>query len=111
MPEKPFIAIGVTKDRAGVWAGHFGMAPFYFIYDQQGQLVEVRPNPHGAGSGQGHHDDPRLIARLLSDCRVFIGRRFGHESQHKLARNLGVQPVSTAAKTPGEAIQQFLGAE
>jgi len=108
MQNQPFIAVGVTQDQKRVWAGHFGMAPFYFIYDRQGQLKEIRPNPYGAGQGKGHHDDPRLIARLLPDCGVFIGRRFGHESQQKLVQNLGVQPLATEAPTPAEAIQDFL---
>jgi NitT/TauT family transport system substrate-binding protein len=108
MQGKSYIAAGVTKNQQRIWAGHFGMAPFYYIYDQQGQPVEIRPNPHGAGQGQGHHDDPRLIARLLSDCRVFIGRRFGQESQRKLAQNLGIQPFATDAKTPEEAIHYYL---
>ena len=107
------IAVGVNK--AGkIWAGHFGQAPYYYIYNSNGELIDKKINPHGAGQGHGHnHDDnqPILIKEILSDCKTFIGRRMGEGSKLKLAEKLGIETVLTEIKEPQEAVEQFLKGE
>ncbi len=109
--EKRYIALGVTRDGQMVWSGHFGIAPLYLIFDPEGNLVEKRPNPYGAGQGKKwqHHDDPELIAGLLPECDVFIARRAGEVSRRILAERLGVRVFITDAQVPEEAVEQFLG--
>lgn len=107
MSEK--IAVAVSEDET-LWGGHFGMAPVYYIYDRQGQLLEKRPNPYGARRGEKHvhHDDPQRIVKLLSDCRTFVGKRMGEASKQKLAQNLGVETFLIRAETPEKALQAYL---
>jgi hypothetical protein len=82
------------------------MAPWYYVFDRQGELVERRANPY-AQKGK-HHDDPVRIAALLPDCGTFIARRMGAQSRRRLAESLGVQPVLTEATDPHEAVRVYL---
>lgn len=104
---KPWIAVAITEDNR-MWGGHFGMAPYYALYDRQGNLVERRFNPHGAGHAHGHHDDPRRIVALLSDCGVFIGRRMGEASRRRLVTQMGVEAVLTTERDPQAAVRAYL---
>ena len=107
--QRTHIAIAVN-DAGALWGGHFGMAPAFQIYDPTGALVEVRPNPYGAGQGKKHthHDNPRLIIDLLPECAVFIGRRMGEDSKRKLAEKFGIDAILTIEKTPEAALQAYL---
>jgi len=107
--KRTLIAIA-TDGNGRLWSGHFGIAPLYLIYSPQGDLVEERQNPYGAGQGKAHqhHDDPRLIINLLSECAVFIGRRMGEESKRKLAQKFGIDAVLIDRKTPEEALRAYL---
>ena len=109
---RPYVAVAVDEN-GRMWGGHFGIAPVYAIYDREGRLREHRSNPYGARRGQKvtHHDNPRLIVALLSDCSVFIGRRMGEGSRRHLAEHLGVIPVLTRAKDPQEAVQAWLASQ
>jgi predicted Fe-Mo cluster-binding NifX family protein len=108
MTNRQYIAIGVDNE-GRIWTGHFGIAPNYLIYDQNGQMVEQRSNPYGAGQGRKkHHDNPRLIVDLLPDCGVFIARRMGGGSKRKLAQQLGITPVLTAEEKPEAALRAYL---
>ncbi len=107
MPDKPYLAVGVTED-GRVWGGHFGMAPFFALFDRQGNFVARRFNPHGAGHAHGHHDDPGLIVRLLHDCGVFIGRRMGEASRQRLVARWGIETVITTERDPQAAVQAYL---
>ena len=108
-PSRPYLAVAVDE-QGRLWGGHFGIAPVYYIYDRQGNLREKRPNPYGVRRGEKHthHDDPKRIVNLLSDCGVFIGKRMGETSRRRLAENLGVQPVLTRAQGPDEAVRAYL---
>jgi len=110
-PQRTLIAIA-TDGKGRLWGGHFGIAPVYLLYSPQGELVEERPNPYGAGQGgkHEHHDDPRLIIDLLPECAVFIGRRMGEESKRKLAQKFGIDAVLTTEKTPADALRAYLQA-
>jgi len=108
MREKNLVAIGVDRD-GQLWNGHFGMSPLYYLYDLDGNLVETRPNPYGAGGGtRHHHDNPRLIVDLLPECGVFIARRMGDDSKRNLAASLGIEPVITEEKEPQVALAAYL---
>ena len=105
------IAIGVNKaDR--IWHGHFGISPFFQVYDREGELVETRINPHGVGENHKHaHDEnqPRLIKEILHDCSTFIGKKMGEGSKLKLAEKLGIEPVLVEVNLPTEALNNYLG--
>jgi len=104
-----FIAIGVDE-QGQVWRGHFGISPRYQLFDRFGNLVEERKNPYGAGSGEkrAHHDNPKLIVDLLSDCNVFIACRMGDASKQKLVQSFGVKTVLTEEKDPQVALAAYL---
>ena len=108
MNDRRYIAIG-TNTEGSLWSGHFGMSPRFAIYSPTGELVEVRPNPYGAGNGPAaHHDNPRLIVELLHDCGVFIAQRMGDDSRRNLVERQGVRPVLTEAKTVEIALHAYL---
>lgn len=112
------IAVGTDK-HGRVWSGHFGIAPYYSIYNHDGDLLETRPNPQGAGSGvkvdhHHHHDDdhdhdddsgPRRVMQILPECKVFIARAMGHPD---VVRDLGIHPVLTKEKEPDAALRVYL---
>ena len=108
-PQRTLIAIAIDG-KGRLWGGHFGMAPVYYLYSPEGELVEERPNPYGAGHGHQHHDDPKLIIDLLPECAVFIGRRMGEDSKRKLAQKFDIDAVLTSEKTPEAALRAYLGA-
>ena len=105
MNEREMIALGVDNE-GQVWQAHFGMAPWYYLFDGQGELVERRTNPY-AQRGK-HHDDPGRIVALLPECSIFIARRMGGRSRRRLAESLGIQPVLTGATDPHQAVLAYL---
>jgi len=104
MQERNSIAIGVGTE-GKIWPGHFGMSPFYYIYDRQGNLLEKRPNPYAKLK---HHDNPRLIVDLLPECSIFIARRMGQESKQTLIKNLGIEAITTSEEMPETALKDYL---
>jgi len=110
MSKRTLIALA-TDGKGKMWGGHFGMAPVFILYSPAGDLIERRPNPHGAGYGHIHHDDPKLIIDLLPECAVFIGRRMGKDSKRKLAEKFGIDAVLTVEKTPQAALHAYLNPE
>ena len=105
MKERKYIAIGVHKDKKTVWPGHFGVSPFYYIYDFEGNLIEVKQNPYSKGQ---HHDDPNLIVNLLDECKVFIARQMGETSRKKLVENLNIETYLTKTREFEKALNEFL---
>jgi len=106
MNEREIITIGVDKE-GQIWKAHFGMAPWYYLFDRRGELVERRANPY-AQKGK-HHDDPVRIAALLPDCDVFITRRMGEQSRRRLTKSLGILTALTGATDPHQAVRAYLG--
>jgi predicted Fe-Mo cluster-binding NifX family protein len=103
------IAVGVD-DRGQIWSGHFGVAPYYRIYDRTGQSVERRLNPYGPNGDQhAHHGNPALVAELLPECSVFVGRQMGNKEC--LAKELGITPVVTGESDPDLAVRALLTGE
>ena len=105
------IAVGVGKTDK-MWKGHFGISPIYKVYTREGEFIEDRTNPHGAGKGHNHDhgdDQPKVIKDLLSDCTTFIGKQMGEESKLKLAKKLGIETVLYKIDDPIEALNTFLG--
>jgi len=104
---KDNIAVAVNKNTK-LWPGHFGIAPYYNIYDRNKNLIEKRLNPHG--SNHSHEDDnqPKMIKEILHDCNVFIGKRMGEKSKLKLAEKLGVTTILTKETDPVKAIEDYL---
>ncbi len=103
--ERKYIAVGVNKDEKTVWHGHFGISPYFFIYDFSGKFIEKRKNPYSRGQ---HHDEPKLIVEFLSDCSVFIAKRMGEESRKKLTEKLNIKAFLTPTKDVELAVKEFL---
>jgi predicted Fe-Mo cluster-binding NifX family protein len=101
------IAVAVDED-GKIWKGHFGIAPYYLIYDDEKTFAEKRQNPYGAASEKHtHHDNPKLIIKFLSDCKIFVGKRMGQESRIKLKQNFGIEPFITDIADPETALEQL----
>ena len=104
MTEQTYIAIAVD-DEGQVWKDHFGIAPYYYLYDRDGKLVEKRPNPHG-GETEQPHSSPRHITELLADCTVFIAGLTG--LYQEFVERTGVEVVTTDRRTPEAALAAYL---
>ncbi len=100
------IAVATDKDGKKIWRGHFGMSPFYTVFDEDGNFVEKRVNPY-AKEGK-HHDDPNLIVNLLSDVSLFIAKNMGHKSREKLTKELGVKSILVDLDNIDEALRYYL---
>lgn len=90
------------------------MSPVYYIYDENGILIDRRMNPYSAREGQEprkDHGNPQLIIDLLPECKVFIARRMGDVSKRALMTNMGVTPIITQEEDPDSALRAFLGAK
>ncbi len=110
MNKKNYIAVAVNKNEK-LWPGHFGIAPYYNIYDRDKNLVEKRINPHGSGHSRHSHEDdnqPKMIKEVLHDCDVFIGKRMGEKSKLKLAEKLGVTTILTKESDPLKALEEYI---
>ena len=106
MKEKRLIAIG-ADDEGRVWMGHFGISPYYLLYDAASTLHEKRLNPYGPKLGEHkHHDSPGQIVELLSDCSVFIGHKMGNKE--RLTEQYRITAVLTDERDPASALQEFL---
>ncbi len=101
------IAVGVDEN-GKIWKGHFGIAPYFYIYDANKNFVEKRINPYGtlAAGKHNHHDNPKLIIDFLKDCNVFVAKRMGQESIIKLEQNFGIRPVIVKTESIDEALAQ-----
>ena len=107
--EEKNIAVAVNKiDK--VWHGHFGISPFFQIYNREGELIEKRINPHGAGHSKLDHDEnkPLLIKEILDDCSVFIGKRMGEKSKKILLDKFYVETIFTDETDPEITVKSFL---
>jgi predicted Fe-Mo cluster-binding NifX family protein len=100
------IAVGVDE-KGKIWKGHFGIAPYFLIYDADKNFIEKRLNPYGtaAAGKHNHHDNPKLIIGFLDDCNVFVAKRMGQESQIKLEKNFGIKPVIVSTDNVDEALK------
>ena len=105
-----FIAVGVNKlDK--IWHGHFGVSPYFQIYNAGGELIEKRINPHGLGhQGKHTHGDEQhlLVKEILHDCKIFVGKKMGEGSQQKLSQKLGIETVLTEKTDPEEVVKEIL---
>lgn len=101
------IAIAVNKNDV-IWYGHFGISPYFLIYDNQGELLDKRINPHGVGNSVQHHDNPKLIIELLNDCNIFIGKRMGNKSKNKLVEKFNIKTILTEETKPDVFVASYL---
>jgi len=113
------VAIAVTSNANEIYPGPFGHAPFFAIYEKEGddwQRLELRDNPYKAleGGGKG-----RLLARLLADCDLWLAARFGHEHhQHEghdcdhehRGGGRGLPAERTRQVNPAASIEEILAA-
>jgi predicted Fe-Mo cluster-binding NifX family protein len=103
--DRVHIAVGVENAET-LWADHFGMAPFFAIYDRAGTLIEMRENPYsGAGHAKKHHGAPQQIVDLLPECGVFIAHSMGKRS---VVDENGIHTVITTEQVPLDALQAYL---
>ena len=105
--ERKYIAVGVDTNEK-IWKGHFGIAPYFYIYDEKKNFIEKRLNPYGqlAEGKHNHHDNPKLIIDFLNDCNTFVAKRMGQESKIKLQQNFGIRPVIVETESVEEALAQ-----
>lgn len=107
--------IAVGADKAGkLWSDHFGIAPYYLLFDDTGTCIDRRSNPyapHVDGTGT-HHGNPRLIIELLKGCTTWIGRRIGEggDARRYIAEEAGIEIVQTDRETITRAVQTYLTA-
>lgn len=107
---KKYIAVAINKGDK-IWAGHFGIAPYFLIFNEEGEIVDKKTNPHGAGAGHKHDhgdDQPILIKEILSECSIFVGKQMGEGSKKKLAKKLGIKTIITEKSDPQEIIKEIL---
>ncbi|WP_198014770.1 methyltransferase domain-containing protein [Hippea sp. KM1] len=102
------IAVATGKDKRSIWKGHFGMSPFYSIFDNDGNLIEQKENPYA--KGDKHHDDPNLIVNLLDNVYLFIAHNMGKKSREKLTKELGIKSLLVDTEDIYSAIDYFLQA-
>ncbi len=105
---RQYIAVATDKSGEKVWRGHFGMAPLYSVFDYDGNLVAVKENPYSGGDK--HHDNPALIAELLSDVETFIAYNMGENSRRRLIEEFNIEPVLVDFDRVDEAIEYFIEA-
>ncbi len=105
---KNLIAVATAKDKKSLWPGHFGVSPFYSIFDEEGNLIETRENPF---SKDKHHDDPFKVKEFLSDVSTFVGKNMGQKSRKKLTEKLKVRTMLVDAEDIYDAIKYYLDAK
>ena len=104
------IAVGINKANK-IWHGHFGISPYFQIYNREAEVVDKRINPHGAGNGHKHeHDDnqPFLIKEVLYDCNIFVGKQMGEGSKLKLSQKLGIETILTDKNDATEVVKEII---
>ena len=100
------IAIGVSEE-GKVWTEHFGIAPYFQIYDTGGRLLKTRPNPASMAENQEQdHSNPLHVEDLLNDCQVYIAGLTGHYLAFQERR--GIEVMTTAETDPLAALQAYL---
>lgn len=104
---KKNIAIAVNKNE-NIWYGHFGISPYFLIFDNSGKLNDKRINPHGAGHSQLYHDNPKLIIDSLNDCGIFVCKIMGEKSKNKLAEKFGIKTILTEEKDVKLFLKNYL---
>ena len=105
MKQKNLIAVGVDQNGL-VWNGHYGVSPQYYLFNSEGKQVEKRSNPHAVDEeGKQHHGKPELIAALLPECSVFIGRKMGHSDK---LMALGVKAITTEECEPKVSVLTYI---
>ena len=80
------IAIG-TIDGMKLQQGHFGMSPFFMIYeledDGKVRFIEKLVNPYSDPEVHKHAETSDIMG-VLSFVDVYIGKRMGKKSQHNI---------------------------
>ncbi len=128
----------VATDREKL-SSHFGEAPMFLIYEVEGadaRFLEVRENPvkdqpgyfhhhdhegghahggHGGGHGMGRGDGQgrgkwHLLADLLNDCEVIIGRGMGPAAYQNF-QSIGKKVILTKDIKVEDALRKFLAGE
>ena len=101
------IAVGVDEE-GKIFKAHFGMSPYYLVFNRDGDLVRKIENPYAKGH---HHDDPSLITTLLPDVKVFIAHRMGPKSRERLHKEFKIKTFLTETKDPKKALSEFLSTD
>jgi hypothetical protein len=107
--------IAVGTDEAGeIWSDHFGIAPYYLLFDDTGTCIDRRCNPYAtnADGTTKHHGNPRLIIELLKGSTTWIGKRIGEggDARRYIAEQAGIEIVPTESENAAEAVQTYVTA-
>jgi predicted Fe-Mo cluster-binding NifX family protein len=107
------IAVG-TDETGKMWSDHFGIAPYYLLFDDTGTCVERRCNPYAtqADGTAKHHGNPRFIIELLTGCVTWIGKYIGKggDARRSMVEQAGIEIVPTESENTIEAVQTYLTA-
>ena len=126
----------IASDREKL-SSHFGEAPMFLIYEIDGnqpRFVEVRENPvkdapgyhhhgeahtHGEGFGMGRgmgrgmgggRGKWHVLADMLSDCDVIIGRGMGPAAYQNF-QSIGKKVILSKEIKVEEALKKFIAGE
>lgn len=108
------IAIG-SDDRKNLAMSHFGDSHYYQVLEilnAKRVKSEWRENPysHSSGNRNKRHGNSQKIIKLLEDCSLFLGRRFGHQSVQYITAQ-GIDCIATEINTIEQAVSSYLDAQ
>ncbi len=106
---RQFIAVATQNDKRSLWNGHFGMSPFYSIFNENGNMIRQTENPYA--KADKHHDNPDLIVNLLPDVKTFIAKNMGQKSRERLINKLGIESVLVDKNNIYDAVDYYLKAK
>ena len=102
------VAIALAKDGKGVYPGPFGHAPFYAVFEVEGEgcrELSRLENPYAREEGG---NKPAKLKDLLAGTALWVGRRFGHDEPHHHAHAAPPVPTrKTEAETLAEALKEL----
>ncbi|WP_198018141.1 methyltransferase domain-containing protein [Hippea jasoniae] len=100
------VALGVDVDKKTLWSKHFGMSPYYLVFDRDGNFIREVENPFA--KQKKHHDDPSLIVELLDDVFLFIAKAMGQKSRQRLTNEFKIETLITDKNSVDDAIAYYL---
>ena len=108
------IAIG-TIDGAKLQIGHFGMSPFFMIYEidenKNVKFLEKMKNPY-SDPKKHKHADTKDIMGLLPEIDVFIGKRMGAQSKINIKERFDKTAITyEELENVEDALNKFLEEE
>ena len=109
MANQKNIAIGINKNDV-IWYSNFSNAPYFMIFDSEGNIIGKKINPYGAGQKTFlENTSPQLIIDILKDCSVFVSTKIGEKVKKILKDKYGIEAIATDEKDPKKFLIDYLG--